>query len=76
MGLSISQLVTLTNKGLPDTANLPGSLSMPRSYYINSLLLQVVILLLFILYFIVSIFRVVKKIKNPRFQEVPEDEKK
>lgn len=68
MGLSISEIVTLTKKGLPDTSNLPSYISMPKSYYINSLLLQVAILLIFVLYFIVSIYRVVKKMKNPRFQ--------
>jgi hypothetical protein len=71
-----SNLFTITNKGLPDIATLPGSISMPRSFYVNSILLQVVILLIFLLYFIVSIYRVVKKIKNHRFQEIPEDDKK
>jgi len=68
MGLSMSDMISLTNKGLPDTSSLPTYTSMPRSYYIYSILLQIIILLIFILYFIVSIYRVVKKIKNPRFQ--------
>ena len=75
MGVSIS-LFTITNKGLPDMTSLPASIEMPRAFYINSILLQVTILLVFILYFVVSIYRVVKKIKNHRFQDIPEDDKK
>ena len=75
MGVSIS-LLTITNKGLPDTTSLPASIEMPRDFYVNSILLQVTILLFFILYFVVSIYRVVKKIKNHRFQDIPEDDKK
>jgi flagellar biosynthesis/type III secretory pathway M-ring protein FliF/YscJ len=75
MGISISQMFTTTTKGLPNTQSLPASITMSRSYYINSLLLQIVFLLIFILYFVVSIYRVVKKIKNSRFQDIPEEDK-
>ena len=74
--MGLPDLFTITNKGLPSISPLPSSIEMPRSFYVNSILLQVIILLVFVLYFIVSIYRVVKKIKNHRFQEIPEEEKK
>lgn len=74
--LTFSALFGTTNKGIPDTSQLPSSITMKHSYYLYSLLLQATMLLFFVLYFILSVYRVLKKIKNQRFREVPDDEKK
>ena len=68
---TFSGLFTTTSKGIPDTTQLPASIKMNHSYYLYSLLLQATLLLFFLLYFILSIFRVLKKIKNKSFREVP-----
>lgn len=65
-------LFLTTSKGIPDLTNLPPSTTMARPYYICSILLQALILLLFLLYFALSIFRVFKKIKNSKFEDVPD----
>lgn len=63
-------LFMTTNKGIPDLDNLPTSISLAKPYYIYSILIQTFLLLFFILYFALSIFRVYKKIKNPNFEDV------
>jgi phosphotransferase system glucose/maltose/N-acetylglucosamine-specific IIC component len=63
-------LFMTTSKGIPDLANLPASTTMARPYYTYSILVQSVFLLFFLLYFALSIFRVAKKIKNNKFQDV------
>jgi membrane protein implicated in regulation of membrane protease activity len=73
---SFQGLFLTTLKGLPDLSALPSSTTLSFSTYIYSLALQVIIFLVFMLYFILSVYRVVKKIKNDRFQEVPEEEKR
>lgn len=63
-------LFMTTNKGIPDLNNLPSSVALAKSDYVYSVLVQCVLLLIFLLYFILSIFRVIKKIKNPKFEDV------
>jgi hypothetical protein len=60
-----------SNKGIPDLANLPSSTTLAKPYYIYSVVLQALLLLFFLFYFALSIFRVFKKIKNSRFEDVP-----
>lgn len=65
-----------TNGGLPDVSSLPASIKMPTSYFVYSLLLQIIFMLFFVAYFILSVCRVLKKIKNDRFLEEEEDDSK
>lgn len=65
-----------TNKGIPDMASIPSSTTLSNSTFISSVVIQVVILLFFLLYFALSVFRVVKKIKNNNFQEILDDDKR
>ena len=65
-----------TNKGIPDMTSIPTSTSLSKSTFVYSVIIQVVILLFFLLYFALSVFRVVKKIKNNNFQEILDDEKR
>ena len=69
--MGLMDLFLTTTKGIPDTSNLPLSTTMNRQYYVCSLLLQCVIMLFFLFYFVISIYRVYKKIKNQKFQEIP-----
>jgi len=73
---SFAGLFSTTYKGIPDTTSLPQSITMKHSYYIYSMLLQATLLLFFVLYFVLSVYRVIKKIKNKNFREVPEEDKK
>jgi hypothetical protein len=70
---SFSQLFSTTNKGIPDLSTLPQSVTMALPYYIYSLILQIIIFFIFILYFILAIYRVAKKIKNSKFTDIPKD---
>ncbi len=70
--VSLSSLFFTTNKGIPDIATLPASTTLAKPFYIYSILLQALFLMFFIFYFALSIFRVVKKIKNYRFEEICE----
>lgn len=74
--MSILDLFRTTERGIPDINDLPSSTTMARPYYLYSLALQVILLLVFLLYFILSIYRVVKKIKNQKFQEMPEEHRR
>jgi hypothetical protein len=67
-------LFMTTNKGIPDLDSLAGATSLGRPYYVYSILVQSVLLLFFILYFALSIYRVYKKIKNNNFEDVVEQE--
>lgn len=67
-------LFMTTNKGIPDLANLSSSTTLAKPFYVYSLLVQCVLLLFFILYFALSVFRVYKKIKNGNFEDVLEEE--
>ena len=69
-------LFETTNKGIPDINNLPASTTMTRNYYVCSVIIQCIFFLFFISYFILSIYRVIKKIKNPKFKDVPDEEKR
>lgn len=66
-------LFITTYKGIPDTTSLPASTTMAHSHYLYSSLIQATLLIFFVLYFILSIYRVIKKIKNKNFREVPDE---
>lgn len=70
--LSFNDLFKTTLKGVPNTKNLPLSISMSKSFYIYSSVLQSIILLIFLFSAVLSIFRVTKKIKNGKFKDVPD----
>lgn len=74
--LTFNGLFMTTNKGIPDMTSIPTSTSLSKSTFVYSVIIQVVILLFFLLYFALSVFRVVKKIKNNNFQEILDDEKR
>lgn len=63
-------LFKTTLKGIPDIKNLPSTITMSKSYFIYSIVLQSVLLLTFTLYFALSVFRVAKRIKNGKFKDV------
>jgi len=67
-------LFMTTNKGIPDLSNLPSSITLARPFYIYSVLLQSILLLFFIFYFAISVFRIYKKIKNSKFEDVIDHE--
>lgn len=73
--MGFMDLFLTTNRGIPDTSNLPASTTMTRQYYVASMLLQCTIMLLFLFYFILSIYRVYKKIKNSKFKDIKEEPK-
>lgn len=70
--LTFTGLFLTTNKGIPDIDNLPDSTTLAKPFYVSSLLLQLCFFLVFLAYFALSIFRVIKKIKNSRFEDVPD----
>ena len=67
-------LFMTTNKGIPDLSNLDSSITLAKPFYVYSVLLQSILLLFFIFYFALSIFRVYKKIKNNKFEDVIDEE--
>jgi len=67
-------LFMTTNKGIPDLSNLDSSITLAKPFYVYSAILQSILLLFFILYFALSIFRVYKKIKNNKFEDVSDQE--
>jgi uncharacterized membrane protein YciS (DUF1049 family) len=69
---SFSNLFILTNKGIPDLGSLPQSVTVALPFYIYSLILQVIIFSVFLLYFTLAIYRVTRKIKNNKFTDIPE----
>jgi uncharacterized membrane protein len=67
-------LFMTTSKGIPDLTNLSASTTLAQPFYVYSILVQSILLLFFILYFALSIFRVFKKIKNYKFEDVLDEE--
>lgn len=65
-------LFKTTLKGIPDMKSLPSSINMSKSYFIYSIVLQSVLILIFMLYFALSVFRVAKRIRNDKFRDVPD----
>lgn len=57
-------------KGIPDTSNLPVGYSLDTAFYVQSLLFEILLLILFIGIFAMSVYRSWKKIKNHKFNTV------
>lgn len=57
-------LFKTTNKGLPDTSNLDSYTYLSLNFYVWSIILQITILIVFIAFLIMSISRVLNRIKN------------
>ena len=70
---NIRSFFVTTNKGIPDLATLPSSVDLSKQFYTSSLLIQIIFFVVFLCHFGLSIYRVVKKIKNPRFQDIPDE---
>ncbi len=68
--ITLESLFKTTLRGVPDRKDIPFSINMSRSYFIYSTVLQSIIFLIFILYLVLSVFRVAKKVKNDRFRDV------
>lgn len=65
-------LFKTTLKGIPNIKSLPSFINISKSYFIYSTVLQSVLLLIFMLYFALSVFRVAKRIKNGKFRDMPD----
>ena len=66
--MDIMSYFRTTSKGIYLMANLPATSSLNRTFFGMSLGLEIVFMLVFIGIFALSIFRSVKKIKNPKFR--------
>jgi len=66
--------LTPTLGGMPVIANLPASYTMTHSFFFSSLISHGLFLTLFIFGFGFSVYRTVKKLKNPKFSDEEEDE--
>lgn len=64
----------LTNKGITPISELPSQSFVTASYYGMSLGLEIILLLCFIGLFAFSVYRSVKKIKNPKFRTDNDEE--
>lgn len=71
VSLSFPGLFLTTKKGIPNLTPLPASTSIPLSFFICSAIIQFIIFLYFVSYFIVAVNRVALKIKNKNFGELP-----
>jgi hypothetical protein len=73
--------ITTTLGGMPVIANLPASYPMSSTFYYSSLGTHALFLLFFVFGFGFSLYRTIKKLKNPKFSEneeedeAPEEEK-
>ena len=70
--MTFEDLLKTTNKGLPTSVGENSYLS--SGYYRLSLGLEILFLLLFVGYFGLSLFRSMKKIKNPKFKTDSKEE--
>lgn len=70
--MTFEDLLKTTNKGLPASVGENSHLS--SGYYRLSLGLEILFLLLFVGYFGLSLFRSMKKIKNPKFKTDSKEE--
>jgi hypothetical protein len=66
--IKLQGIFMTTNKGIPDLNNIPASATLAKSYYVCSVILQAILLLVFLLYFTLSVMRMIKKIKNSTFK--------
>lgn len=74
--MTFSELFSTTNKGIPDLNTLPQSVTMAFPFYIYSLILQIIIFFIFVLFFMIALYRVLKKIKNKNFKHIVEGDKR
>jgi hypothetical protein len=65
---NIMDLFRTTNKGIYNMTELPATTSLSKSFFGLSVGLEIVFMLIFIGIFGLSVFRSVKKIKNPKFK--------
>lgn len=70
---TLTGLFKTTNMGIPAIDPLPTETNLSSSFYGCSVTIQCLIFFYFVLYFAVSIARVMKKIKNPKFKDVQEE---
>lgn len=71
---SFDKFFRTTSMGIPNTQNLPTATTMNIRFYLISLMLEGILLLVFAFFFVMAILRVVKKIKNSKFDPPDEDE--
>jgi len=61
--------LTPTLGGMPVISSLPASYPMSKTFYFSSLITHVLFLTLFVFGFGFSVYRTIKKLKNPKFTE-------
>ena len=66
--MGLADLFKTTNKGILQMEELSQTTSLSKSFFSMSLGLQIFFMLIFIAIFGLSIFRSVKKVKNPKFK--------
>lgn len=72
--MGFGELFKTTNKGILVMDELPQTTTLSRSLFGLSLGLEIIFMLFFIAIFALSIFRSVKKIKNPKFKSEKEED--
>jgi len=60
-------LFKTTNKGLPTTSSLDPYTYLSLTFYVWSIILQITLLVVFISFLVLSINRVLNRIKNDKF---------
>lgn len=68
ISFTFNSLFKTVNKGIPNQNQMQYNGTLSYNYFISSAILQAIIFLIFLLYFIMSIYRVVNRIKNKRFK--------
>lgn len=68
--MAISDYFQLTYKGILPSDELPPVTLLSKNFFGLSLGLEIIYLLVFISLFALSVYRSVKKIKNPKFKPV------
>jgi len=63
-------LFKTTNMGIPALTPMPTETILSSKYYGYSITVQCIIFFYFVIYFAISIIRVMKKIKNSKFKDV------
>ena len=71
VNMTYQDLFFTTKKGLPNITALPSTITMSSNVFVYSLILQIIVFIFLIFHFGWAIYRVIKKMKNNRFQDVP-----
>ena len=64
---TFDSLFRTTNKGLPDTSNLPPYSYITMNHFVFSLIVEIILGLVITMYTALAVYRAFYKIKNPKF---------